>query len=161
MKRRPARTDSERREPPPISRAHRFGDWLRAHLDAKTWKAADLSRASAAVRDEPFGSGTISKWLNNQGAPPNIHTVLEIADLVEGDRVEALRAAGHHLIADTIEAAGSGKVTTRDPDVTKICEYDLPEEDKVALIRLYRLGVALAREQTDATAEMLTRRTAS
>ena len=144
-----------------MPRQHRFGDWLREHMEAKGWKGADLIRASAAARAEPFGSGTVSKWLSNQGSPPNIQTALEVADLVEGDRVGALRAAGHDLIADTIEAAGTGKITTRDPYITKVFDYDLPEEDKVALIRLYRQGVELAREQTEATAELLARRAAS
>lgn len=144
-----------------MPKQHRFGDWLRPHLDAKRWKGADLSRASAAGRDEPFASGTISKWLSNQGSPPNVQTAIEVADLVNGDRIEALRAAGHELIADTIEAAGSGKVVTRDPYVAKILAFDLPDEDKATLITLYQEEVERARERTDRTAELLAKRQSS
>ena len=144
-----------------MPKKHQFGTWLRPHLDAKGWKGADLSRASAAVREEPYGSGTVSKWLNSQGSPPSVQTVLEIASLVEGDRVEGLRAAGHALIADTIAAAGTGRIITRDPYIEKVLGYELPDEDKAELIRLYREEVERARERTDRPAEMLSRRTAS
>jgi len=141
-----------------MPKEHGFGTWLRPHLEAKRWKGADLGRASAAVRAEPFASGTISKWLNNQGSPPNVQTAMEVADLVGGDRIEALRAAGHDLIADTVEAAGSGKVVTRDPYVVKILAFDLPDEDKATLITLYQEEVERARERTERTAELLARR---
>lgn len=144
-----------------MPREHRFGEWLRPHLAAKGWKGADLSRASAGARAEPYGSGTVSKWLNSQGSPPSVQTVLEVADLVEGDRVEALRAAGHGLIADTVEAAGTGKIVTRDPYIEKVLAYDLPDEDKAALIRFYREEIERARERTDKTAELLAKRSVS
>lgn len=154
-------TQGPARRRAPIPREHRFGEWLGPHLAAKGWKGADLSRASATVRAEPYGTRTVGKWLNNQGSPPSVQTALEVADLVEGDRIEALRAASYGLIADAVEAAGTGKIVTRDPYVEKVLGYDLPEEDKAALIRLYRNEVERARQRTDQTAALLAKRAIS
>jgi hypothetical protein len=112
-----------------VPRENWSGEWLRARLDAEGWKGADLGHGSADAPAESCGSGAVGMWPNNQGSPPSTQAVLEVA--------------------------GTGGVVSRDPYIEKILGCDLPEEYKVALIRVFRDEIERARERTDRTVQRL------
>lgn len=60
-------------------------------------RPADLARMSNGA----FGTGHTTKWTNGDNTASAEHVLL-IARLLERDPVEALRAAGHHALADQI-----------------------------------------------------------
>ncbi len=60
-------------------------------------RPADLVRMS----DNAFGTGHTTKWTNADNTASAEHVLL-IARLLKRDPVEALRAAGHHTLADQI-----------------------------------------------------------
>lgn len=81
--------------------AQAWASWLNTALleHEPPLRPADLVRKSNGA----FGTGHTTKWTNGDNSASPEHVLL-IARILDRDPVEALRAAGHHTIADQIVA---------------------------------------------------------
>lgn len=93
------REDRNERRARTAATARIWAAWLnRALADHQPpLRPADLARMSNGA----FGTGHTTKWTNADNTASAEHVLL-IARLLERDPVEALRAAGHHMLADQI-----------------------------------------------------------
>lgn len=89
--------------------------WLRRMTDRPGWSVARLSRESGLHRSAIFG------WMKNGAEGITIRSVYLIADALDVDRAEALKAAG-------------GLAEQRDPEVDLILASDRTDADKAAMI---------------------------
>lgn len=108
--------------------------WLLAALEAAKKSPADLVRLTEGTRVE-LAYSTISKWTSGRGgADPE--RVIIVAELLNGDIVTALRAAGHELIANRVEGrtdpqAPNAPRLTIDDDLAALRATDLPPHLKL------------------------------
>lgn len=82
--------------------AQHFAAWLDPLMRARGLGPTEVAARARKVGGT-FHKGTVSHWAAGDGAPDAINTLI-IARIFECDPVEALRAAGHHTIADQIDA---------------------------------------------------------
>lgn len=94
------KTEKERRY------AAAWAKWLAAAMDEQDVQAYRLVELCAAL-GATFNGPSVSKWrAGAYAAEPD--NVLFIASALRRDPVEALRAAGHHVVADGVEFPGTG-----------------------------------------------------
>jgi hypothetical protein len=83
-----------------------WADWLRGQLDKRTWRAADLARASGTLANgrERISRERVSVWLSGrEGATWDM--VVAVARALDADLDEALNAAGHDDVPPAVAAA--------------------------------------------------------
>lgn len=97
-----------------------WSSYLRRALRRKGLTVSEVARRAGIHR------ATISEWLNKGAGAITIESVYRVADALEEDRAEALKAAG-------------GLPPERDLEVDLILESNLTESEKAAMIdRLMR-----------------------
>jgi hypothetical protein len=106
--------------------------WFTDALTAAGKEPADLVRQTEGTAVE-LRFSTISKWTSGTGgADPE--RVIIVAQLLDRDTVEALHAAGHHLIAEEMERRRGPRIqadrSAIDEGLAKLRMSDLPEHLK-------------------------------
>jgi hypothetical protein len=121
-------------DPTEESSALAWRRWLLAALEAARKSPADLVRLTEGAKVELTYS-TISKWTGGKGSA-DPERVIIVAELLDGDIVTALRAAGHELIANRVEGrtdpqAPNAPRFTIDDDLAALRASDLPPHLKL------------------------------
>lgn len=81
-----------------------WATWLAAALSESATTASELAAAAALLRpgeNAPFNKSAVSHWVNGDSSVSPENALL-VARVLHRDPVEALRAAGHHTLADRI-----------------------------------------------------------
>lgn len=115
-----------------------WSSWVNHWLNFRKMTQSALVEASGG----DLNLKTVSKWVNG-GAAASADLAVLTARLLKAPRAEAMKAAGHPLVAE--ELAKVAPQADVDPGIQKILAADLlSDEEKAKWIRSYQADLARA-----------------
>lgn len=116
-----------------------WGDLVKAGLERRQMSQAELVRRLNRTNAD---KSIVSKWVSKKGSPPVADVAAHVARILDIPPSIALRAAGHHTLAEAFEEVASGAATgaaALEPQIAQVRELlrDLDPAQREQAIRRY------------------------
>lgn len=127
---------------PDRERAATWRAWLEKNMITNGFKQVDLVNRS----DGAISPTMVSNWMSERSGADS-RAVVIAARILHAPVIEALRAAGHHELADLF---GPAQQNQEHPAIQRIRNSSMSDEDKEDYIRIIRRRLARIDDYADA-----------